>query len=217
MPPSKRPRAKDLADGLSSFSSDKVPITLEGAPSMKRMAMAAGCIFIELAMLILFMGTYLETLGLMSHAYLSELPLIGGLFGWLDPEMTISHLLAFLLAIFSVAVPLFIWSVVLDQKVYENPQGWISDPTNRVYAILAAIVYGLVFALETVNLYTLIAQNSMAAAGPFPASAQSPIMEMLAGNQGLGVFIAVLIAVVNTLVALLTVITAKALSNEKEA
>lgn len=216
MSTSKRPRAKELADGLTSYSEARVPGGFRDGPSPKSILAAGACIFIELAMLILFMGTYLETLGLMSHAYLSELPLIGGLFGWLDPEMTISHLLAFLLAIFSVAVPLFIWSVVIEQKIYESPQVWISDPTNRVYAILAAIVYGLVFALETVNLYTLIAQNSMAAAGPFPATAQSPIMEMLAGNQGLGVFIAVLIAVVNTLIALLTVITAKTLSNEKE-
>ena len=60
---------------------------------------------LEGAMLLLFFGVFPETMGLASEQFLSELPGIGGLFEMIDEDATVSHLLAFLLAVFSVTVP----------------------------------------------------------------------------------------------------------------
>lgn len=162
---------------------------------------------LEGAMLLLFFGVFTETMGLASEQFLSELPGIGGLFEIIDEDATVSHLLAFLLAVFSVAVPLMIWNTFLEEKVHLNPQQWLSDPVNRVKAILAGIVYGAVVLLEVVNLYTLIARET--ATGPFASAAPTDALtEFLADNQALGIFVALLIALVNTVLALITVRTA---------
>ena len=162
---------------------------------------------LEGAMLLLFFGVFTETMGLASEQFLSELPGIGGLFEMIDEDATVSHLLAFLLAVFSVTVPLMIWNTVLEEEVHVNFQQWLSDPVNRVKAIMAGIVYGAVVLLEVVNLYTLIARE--AATGPFASAAPADALTaFLAENQALGIFVALLIALVNTVLALITVRTA---------
>lgn len=158
---------------------------------------------LEACMGIMLYGAYSETMGMMSDVYLCDLPAIGGIFCSLDDEMTVSHLLAFLLAVFSIVVPMGIWSEVIKQRIYEDPQSWLTKPTNRAYAIIALALYALVFALETVNLYTLIARESIG--GPFATNDTNALMSFLADNQGLGIFVAALVAVVNTVLALLTV------------
>ncbi|AJE47968.1 hypothetical protein SAMN05443573_102243 [Celeribacter indicus] len=161
-------------------------------------------------MLVLLASTYTETMGLISGQYLCDLPGFGGLFCVIDEDMTVSHLLAFLLAVFSVAVPMMIWSAVLDENIHEDPRAWLASPMNRVKAGMAGIVYGAVIALEVVNLYTLIAQET--APNPFGGSQDaSPMMDFLAQNQGLGIFVALLIALVNTVLALLTVRASRSL------
>ena len=172
-----------------------------------------GAAGLELAMLMLFYGTYSETMGMMSDVYLCDLPGAGAVFCQIDDEMTVSHLLAFLLAVFSIVVPLVIWSEIIDQQIFDDPGAWLASPANKVWTIIAAAVYGLVFLLETVNLYTLIARES--AAGPFGmAGDANPLMEFLAANQGLGIFVAVMIAVVNAVLAFIAV---RAVRNLKHA
>ena len=121
-------------------------------------------------------------------------------------------MLALLLAIFSVAMPMAIWAEAFRQGVFEDPQGWWARPTNRVYAGIAAGVFALVFALETVNIYTLIAQQSV---GSVFAQAQqaNQLLDLLAQNKALGVFVAALVAVVNALLGLLTVRAALSLKS----
>lgn len=169
--------------------------------------------FLEFTMLVMFASTYTETMGLASNQYLCDLPGVGGLFCVLDEDMTVSHLLAFLLAVFSVAVPIMIWSVVVDESIHEDPRTWLANPMNRVKAGLAGLVYIAVIALEVVNLFTLIAQETAPNPWASPQD-QAPMMEFLAQNQGLGIFVALLIALVNTVLALLTVRATNALSQK---
>ena len=165
-------------------------------------------------MLIMLFGVYSETMGMLSDVYLCDLPGVGGIFCAIDEEMTVSHLLAFLLAVFSVAIPMAIWSEVITLRIYEDPQAWLIKPTNRVFALIALGIYAIVFALETVNLYTLIARESIG--GPFMTTNANPLMEFLAANQGLGIFVAALVAIVNTVLALLTVRAAHTLIDARK-
>ena len=135
-----------------------------GRPPMRFLAFMGFCL--ELMMGTLFYGIYTDTIGLMSNVYLSELPGIGQLFGLIDEEMTVSHLLAAMLAFFSCAVPVYIWSVILNEKIYEEPRAWLSKPLNQIKAGFMLFIFVLVFALEVTNQYTLIAQHKNA--GPLP-------------------------------------------------
>ncbi|MEM9146743.1 MAG: hypothetical protein AAGC57_11125 [Pseudomonadota bacterium] len=66
-----------------------------------------------------------------------------------------------------------------------------------------------------VNLYTLIAQASVGGFGMASGTA-SALTQFLAENQGLGVFVAVLFAVVNTVVALMTVIAMNTINDMRK-
>lgn len=168
-------------------------------------------LLIEAAMATVLFGTYSETMGYASDLYLCDLPGPGRLFCHIDEDMTVTHLLACLLAIFSIAVPMAIFNEAFRQGIFDDPQAWWARPTNRVYAGLALAVYALVFALETINIYTLIAQQSTGSV--FASAAQAnALMDFLADNQGLGVFVAALVAVVNTVLGLLTVRAFRALN-----
>lgn len=164
---------------------------------------------LELCMLALLYTTYSETMGMMGGVYLCEQPLVGPLFCAVDEDMTISHLLAIVLAVFSIFVPMAIWHEVLRQEIHKDPAAWLSQPINKVYAVIAALLIILIFALEAVNIYTIIARQMVG--GPFATTQKNALIEALANNQGLGLFVAVLIAVVNFVLALLTVRAAHAI------
>ncbi len=172
-----------------------------GGQPKRLLAFMGGCL--ELAMGTLFYGIYTDTIGLMSNVYLSELPGIGQLFGLIDEEMTVSHLLAAMLAFFSCAVPIYIWSVILNEKIYEEPRAWLSKPLNQIKAGFMLFIFILVFALEVTNLYTLIAQHKNA--GPLPTGDDGEMLSYLADNAGLGIFVSALVAIINTVIAMLTV------------
>lgn len=160
---------------------------------------------LKLLMLAVLFGTYAETMGMLSDVFLCDLPGIGRMFCAIDDEMTVSHLLALMLAIFSIAVPMMIWNEVLSQNIFADPQSWICKPGNRVLAGIALAMMALVFGLETVNIYTLIARAQMGG-GPFQTVQQgNQLMDFLAANQGLGVFVAGLVAVVNAALGFLAV------------
>jgi hypothetical protein len=184
-------------------------------PSRLDIAKLVGVLLVEASMLTLMYGVFSETMGLASNVYLSELPGIGKLFGLIDEEATVSHLLAFLLAVFSVAVPIMIWSVVLDEKVHLDHQAWLANPVNRMRAIFGLSLYGAVFLLEVLNLYTLIAQQ--AASNPFGGVQDlDPLMAFLAQNKALGVFISILIAVVNLVLGLMTVLATHNVTRQRK-
>ena len=165
---------------------------------------------LELLMLVLLFGTYAETMGMLSDVFLCDQPAIGRLFCVIDNEMTVSHLLALMLAIFSVAMPMVVWNEVIGQKIMDDPQLWISKPANRILAGIGLALLLLVFTLETVNIYTLIAREQIG--GPFQtAQAPNQLMEFLAANQGLGIVVAGLVAVVNAALGFLAVRAAHSL------
>jgi len=60
--------------------------------------------------------------------YLCDLPGFGGVFCVIDEDMTVSHLLALVLAVFTVAAPIMIWSAVLDEHIHEDPRASARQP-----------------------------------------------------------------------------------------
>ena len=157
---------------------------------------------LEFVLWVMLYGVYAETIGLLSDVYLSELPVTGRLFALIDEDMSVSHLIAAMLAFVSCAVPVFVWSEVLSQRIYTDPQGWLSEPGHQIAAVLAAALLLIVIALEVVNLYTLIARQSMP--GPLPVGGQTELMAFLADNKGLAIFVSLLMAVINVVVGFFT-------------
>ena len=161
------------------------------------------CAFLETAMFIMFFAVYNETVGLMSESYLSELPIVGGLFSMIDEEANASHIVSMLLATFSVGTPIFLWSEIYHQNILENPQEWFSHPQNQVMASIAGLILLLVIGLEVVNLYTLVAREAVNYTG-FVQQEPDGIMAYLAQNKGLAVGVSFVMALVNIVIAMLT-------------
>lgn len=176
-----------------------------GVP-IKNMAALVGCFLLEAGIWTLFYGVYTDTIGLLSEVYLSELPGVGGLFSIIDEDITVSHLLAALLAFFSCATPVYLWSAVLNHRIHEKPQEWISAPMNKVYAGIGLFMFALVSGVEAVNLYALIAR--MSNTGPLPTGDLSQLMTYLSANKGLAIFISFLMTIINAAIALVTAKTA---------
>lgn len=160
------------------------------------------CYGIEFCLWAILYGVFTETIGLLSDVYLSELPGAGIVFRAIDEDLTVSHAIAALLAFVSCAIPVFIWGEVLRQRIYLDPQAWLSDSSHRVIAALAGAVFVAVFALEVVNLYTLIARQSLPTT--LPIGNGGALMSFLAGNKALGIAVSILIAVINVVVGFFT-------------
>lgn len=169
---------------------------------------------LEAAMFIMFYALYTETVGLMNETYLTELPVIGSLFGMLDPDANASHIISMLLATFSVATPIFIWAEVHRQNILDDPQEWFSHPQNQILASVAGLVLIMVVGLEVVNLYTLVAQQS--AQTGFVIQQESGVMEFLAQNKGLAIGVSAVIAVINIILALFTTRAFQSLKSEEK-
>lgn len=169
---------------------------------------------LEAAMFIMFYALYTETVGLMNETYLTELPVIGSLFGMLDPDANASHIISMLLATFSVATPIFIWAEVHRQNILDDPQEWFSHPQNQILASVAGLVLIMVVGLEVVNLYTLVAQQG--AQTGFVIQQESGVMEFLAQNKGLAIGVSAVIAVINIILALFTTRAFQSLKSEEK-
>jgi len=182
---------------------DKPSSFAGGRPRFSVVVGVIFCVGLEAAMFVMFYAVYTETIGLMNETFLSELPVIGGLFSYADPDANASHIIALLLATFSVAVPLGIWGEIFRQKILENPQEWFSFPQNQIIAVICALVLALVMGLEVINLYTLIARESMPS-GFVQEVNSSGMMAYLAQNKGMAIGVSAVIAVINIVLALLT-------------
>ena len=169
---------------------------------------------LEAAMFIMFYAVYTETVGLMNETYLSELPVLGGLFGMLDPNANASHIISILLATFSVATPIFIWAEVHRQDILDDPQEWFSHPQNQILASVTGLVLIMVIGLEVVNLYTLVAREG--AQGGFVVQQESGVMAFLAQNKGLAIGVSAVIAVINIILALFTTRVFQSLKSEEK-
>lgn len=171
------------------------------------------CSALEIAMFIMFYAVYTETIGLMNDTYLSELPVIGAAFGAVDPDANASHIISMLLATFSVATPLFIWSEVFRQTIFDDPQEWFSHPQNQICAGFAVFILCLVIGLEVVNLYTLVARESMPS-GFVVQTQDSGLMGYLAENKGMAIGVSTVIAVINLVLALFTTRAIRSLKSD---
>ncbi len=172
-------------------------------PSFTTFVTIVLCVALEVSMFVMFYAVYTETIGLMNETYLSELPVIGNAFSAIDPDANASHIISALLATFSVATPLFIWAEIFRQKILDDPQDWFSHPQNQIIASITALVLLLVIGLEVVNLYTLVARESLPS-GFLPETQEGNVMSFLAENKGLAIGVSAVIAVINIILALFT-------------
>ncbi|MBV1952636.1 MAG: hypothetical protein KUG64_10645 [Cycloclasticus sp.] len=173
------------------------------APSFSSVLTILFCITLEISMFTMFYAVYTETIGLMSDTYLNELPVIGAMFSAIDPDANASHIISMLLATFSVATPIFIWSEVFRQRILDDPQEWFSHPQNQIIAGLAGVILLLVIGLEVVNLYTLVARETMPS-GFVVQTQDKGLMGYLAENKGMAIGISLVVAVINIVLALFT-------------
>ena len=184
-------------------------------PSFGSLAAMGFCLLLESAMFIMFYAVYTETIGLMSDTYLSELPVVGALFAYIDPDANASHIISLLLATFSVATPLFLWSEIFRQKILDDPQEWFSHPSNQIIASFAGLILFLVLGLEVVNLYTLVARETMPS-GFGVSTDDSGLMAYLAQNKGMAIGISAVVAVINIVLALFTTRSMRSLKSTEE-
>lgn len=172
-------------------------------PNFSRLLAPPFFVLLELTMGLMLFAVFSSGIGLMDEAYLSELPLIGEVFMYIDPDANASHLIAALLAIFSVATPLVIWTEIYQQNILDNPREWISHPQNQIIASMAALVLLLVISLEIINIYTLIAKQATPG-GIYIQDEARDFMAYLAENKGMGIAVSIVISVINIILALFT-------------
>tara|TARA_R110001599_G_scaffold353823_1_gene599127 strand:+ start:691 stop:1284 length:594 start_codon:yes stop_codon:yes gene_type:complete len=184
-------------------------------PSFGSLAAMGFCLLLESAMFVMFYAVYTETIGLMSDTYLSELPVVGALFAYIDPDANASHIISLLLATFSVSTPLFLWSEIFRQKILDDPQEWFSHPSNQIIASFAGLILFLVLGLEVVNLYTLVARETMPS-GFGVSTDDSGLMAYLAQNKGMAIGISAVVAVINIVLALFTTRAMRGLKSTEE-
>lgn len=185
-----------------------------GGARMNAAGLVILCLFLEAGLLIIFYGVYSETIALLSDVYLSELPILGVIFRLVDDEMTVTHMIALMLAFVSCYTPIYIWSVVLDQRIYIHPRAWLAEPGNQIIAAAALFVFVLIFAVEAINLYTLIARQGTQ--NPYVTGNTSPMMAFLAANKGLAIFVSILMAVINALIGFLTAQAVRTLKSQMQ-
>ena len=188
----------------------------EGISSLSFSAVVAVlfCFILESGMFTMFYAVYTETIGLMNDTFLSELPVIGGVFGVLDPDANASHIISMLMATFSVGTPLFIWSEVFRQKIMDDPQDWFSHPQNQIIAVFAGLILFLVIGLEVINLYTLVAREGMETG--FLQKQDNGLMGYLAQNKGMAIAVSVVVAVINIVLALFSIRSIRSLKTIEE-
>lgn len=191
------------------------PFEQMSVPSFSSIVVVVFAIALESAMFVMFYAVYTETIGLMSNTYLSELPVIGGAFRALDPDANASHIISILLATFSVSTPIFIWSEILRQKILDDPQEWFSHPQNQIIASFAGLILFLVIGLEVVNLYTLVARETMPS-GFGVQTEGNDLMDYLAKNKGMAIGISAVVAVINIVLALFTTRSIRNLKSNQE-
>lgn len=158
---------------------------------------------LELGLATVLYAIISENIAQFSTGYLSEVPLIGSAFEAIAPEATPSHIIAVLLAFFIIAVPLYIWTYILSEKVLLDPQEWLSKPPNQIIASFAAFVLLLVVSLESINLYTLIVKQSVPAGG-FLVTQQSDLLSFISENKALAIGISATLTIMNLVISLLT-------------
>lgn len=176
---------------------------------------AFACALLECLLWTLLYSTYTETINILSDTYLSELPLLGGLFGLIDDEANASHVISGLLALFCVATPLWLFNEIYAQRIMDNPQAWFAERQNQVFLGLFFFLVVLVVGIEISNLLTLIIQTE-AESNAFDVGEATGLEAAFADNKGMAVGASIIVAVVNFTLAFLSVKTFRSLGSSSE-
>ena len=166
------------------------------------------CALLELGVGTLFYTIYASVIDLMGGTYLAELPILGLLFGWISPDATASHLIAALLAVFSISTPIILFSECLKQEIFSNAQEWFSHAQNKVLAGISISVLLMVIALEVICLRVMIMRQSedqQTTAFGIQQSQQNVVLDTIAQDSGLAIGVSIVIAIVNLLIAFFTI------------
>ena len=152
---------------------------------------------IEIGMLVFHYAVYSETLTLMPGGYLIDIAFIGFLFAAV-PDAQVNHMIAGFLALASVATPVLGFFYLLRERVFAEPEVFFSYKPHRVYVTVLLLFWSLMVIVELYNVVTLIetyVQN------PF---LNNQAVKAVRENAGLAYLAAVVIALVNTALALMT-------------
>lgn len=117
----------------------------------------------ELTLWATYFLIFSETINL-GGAYITALP-FGSLFEGIAPDANVSDLVCVLLATFSIIVPLFIWSEILDKKIFLNPREFFSYPQHRILAGIALSLLVAAIAIECIALFSLLQKAGTPAPG----------------------------------------------------
>lgn len=177
----------------------------------------AVCLGLEGALLVMFASIYNEVIQITNHQPLSELAIIGGIFTAIDPDANANDLITFLLATFSVATPIAIWSYILTNGIFSTSQDWFSHKPNRIIAGVAIFIVLILFGLEATALYTMIAKQDVQITSVFTqVEPASDLMAYLAENKAFAIGVSAVLAIVNLVLALLTTIAFRSLKASQE-
>jgi len=168
------------------------------------------CLILEGALLTVLYSSYTQTLNLMSTTYLSELPLLGSVFSYTQ-DASARDLICFLLAIFSIGVPIIIFKFIDDEKIFADFQDWISHPQNKIVAAIGLSLFAIVIAIEVSTMFNLLSPDTH---GRFvtktPSTGLTALMEKSTFTAGV---ISLVIVIVNCALAFATTRVLKNLRN----
>ena len=191
--------------------------SLNGTPGspgfpVKQLAALLVVALAEIAMWTIHLAMYVDNIKILSTIFLANLPFVGGFFEFIDPNSTGAGLLCAVLALISVAVPIFLWAEILRHGILKDPKSWWREPRHRAYTAVAVVIYGLIIGLECFNLLSYIE----VAAQPSPLPIQRDgLPDYLAANLWLAVMLSLVFSIFNAVSALLTVVAFRAFTNAR--
>lgn len=150
---------------------------------------------VELGAWVLHYAAYTQTMTVMPGGYLVDVPGIGWLFQ-AAPDAQVNHLVAAFMALASVATPVFGFFFLIRNRVIAEPELFFVSVPNRIFVGLLLAFWALMVTVEVTNVLTLIEQyvnNPFVKSGP---------TDVIREHKGLALLSAVVIAIVNSAVAL---------------
>ncbi|PCJ20519.1 MAG: hypothetical protein COA96_15780 [SAR86 cluster bacterium] len=173
---------------------EKSPFEGISVPSTLNVIKAAFFGLLEITLASTFFLIYSETVDF-GGAYLTTLP-FGVIFESAAPDADVSSLICILLSLFSILVPLFIWSEAFE-KVFDDPREYFSHPSNQVIASIALLLLLSVILIECVSLFSLLGQAIAPTTVFVSQESTGGVVGWLAKNQGYAVGISLGLALIN--------------------
>ena len=176
---------------------------------------AGMCIFLESLLFSIFVVIY-SKIGILNEVYIEDTPIIGSIISTISPDATAGHLIAGVLALFSVVIPVTIFMEAFEHRVFDNPQQWLSERNNQVILTLVCVVIFLIIFLETASLYTAIAKEAIPTEVFSDEEQVETFMTFLAQNKGYAICVSAVLAVINLAMSFFTAYTFHSLKHTGE-